>query len=531
VNPRLHDLDRARAYHEASKHTWQSVRRPGRRLDWANQPSPFRWFAGAPAVALDPRPAPLASATQDVLGRLLAPLAGPAPAIDLELVARLLHHSVAISAWKEQRTRSGEVARWSLRVNPSSGNLHPTETYVALRGASGLEDGLWHYRVDRHELELRRRGDAVSALLGAAGRSSDGIAIVIAHSSIAWREAWKYETRAYRYCALDAGHAAHAVLLAARALGLAGGVVARFDDAALARALAAPDDETPYLLLPLGAPGALAPLATAGAVREVALGDPLGRPNQLSNEVADWPLVDAIAQATELDGEDLAMAPAPLERRGRAAEPPAFQLPDPAPLAAPLSQVVRRRRSALDFDRERSALTLPELCAILRVARAPFPFDATRVFWGSPLPSEPRDGILVHAWAHAVEGLQGMHRVSNDGRALAPVRADHGRAEAQYLSLEQEIAGDGALALSIAADLEAHLSAQGCRGYRDAFVLAGAIGHALYLAATALGAGATGIGAFYDDDTIRDLALEADTDGQPLYHFSIGAPVPDERLR
>ena len=38
-------------------------------------------------------------------------------------------------------------------------------------------------------------------------------------SSIAWREAWKYRSRAYRYCLLDIGHAWQALLLAARALG------------------------------------------------------------------------------------------------------------------------------------------------------------------------------------------------------------------------------------------------------------------------------------------------------------------------
>ena len=36
---------------------------------------------------------------------------------------------------------------------------------------------------------------------------------------------------------------------------------------------------------------------------------------------------------------------------------------------------------------------------------------------------------------------------------------------------------------------------------------AGAIGHSLYLAAEALGLGATGIGAFYDDEVHRHLNL------------------------
>ena len=41
---------------------------------------------------------------------------------------------MAVSAWKKV---PGSGARYSLRVNPSSGNLHPTETYVALARICG----------------------------------------------------------------------------------------------------------------------------------------------------------------------------------------------------------------------------------------------------------------------------------------------------------------------------------------------------------------------------------------------------------
>jgi nitroreductase len=50
----------------------------------------------------------------------------------------------------------------------------------------------------------------------------------------------------------------------------------------------------------------------------------------------------------------------------------------------------------------------------------------------------------------------------------------------------------------------------------------------LYLAAEALGLGATGIGAFFDDEVHRYLNLAS---GQVVYHFAIGYPVPDSRLR
>ena len=78
-------------------------------------------------------------------------------------------------------------------------------------------------------------------------------------------------------------------------------------------------------------------------------------------------------------------------------------------------------------------------------------------------------------------------------------------------------------------DLERAVRAHGDRGYRYVHFEAGAIGQRLYLAAEALGLGATGIGAFYDEEVHRYLNL-ASEQGQVVYHFAIGYPLPDPRL-
>ena len=56
------------------------------------------------------------------------------------------------------------------------------------------------------------------------------------------------------------------------------------------------------------------------------------------------------------------------------------------------------------------------------------------------------------------------------------------------------------------------------------------IGQALYLAAEAAGVRGTGIGCYFDDVLHRALGL-AGHDWQSLYHFTIGGPVEDLRLR
>ena len=44
------------AYHQATKHTYHSVRANAHFLDWRNQPNPFRTYEGAPLIALPPEP-------------------------------------------------------------------------------------------------------------------------------------------------------------------------------------------------------------------------------------------------------------------------------------------------------------------------------------------------------------------------------------------------------------------------------------------------------------------------------------------
>jgi SagB-type dehydrogenase family enzyme len=78
-------------------------------------------------------------------------------------------------------------------------------------------------------------------------------------------------------------------------------------------------------------------------------------------------------------------------------------------------------------------------------------------------------------------------------------------------------------------DLDRATVTFGDRGYRYVHFEAGAIGHRMYLAAEALGLRATGIGAFYDEEVHSYLDLTPQQ-GQVVYHFAIGHPVPDPRI-
>ncbi len=79
--------------------------------------------------------------------------------------------------------------------------------------------------------------------------AASGAALVFVLTSIAWREAWKYGNRAYRYCLLDMGHAWQALALAARAIGCDTFAIGHFPDDEIAQSCRLHADEWPLLMV------------------------------------------------------------------------------------------------------------------------------------------------------------------------------------------------------------------------------------------------------------------------------------------
>ncbi|MGH2996388.1 MAG: SagB/ThcOx family dehydrogenase [Gaiellaceae bacterium] len=177
------DTAAARRYHEGTKHSYESVRRGARPLDWANRPHPFKDYVG-----LEPEPLPPGE-----LGWLLRWGAGVA------------------------RTRSYGADTYHFRTYSSAGALYPVEVYVADRR------GLWHF----HPLEraLRRLRD-----VDVRSRLADAETVVVL-TGILWRTAWKYGTRGYRHLFWDAGTMLANLLELAGAVGIEAHVVTGFVDA------------------------------------------------------------------------------------------------------------------------------------------------------------------------------------------------------------------------------------------------------------------------------------------------------------
>jgi len=496
------------AYHQATKHTYHSVRANARYLDWHNQPDPFRTYEGVPTILLPPEPGFPNTGTFAVMASLAeitklpagdAPERHEATQLDLDWLSRFLWHSMAVSAWKKV---PGSGARYSLRVNPSSGNLHPTETYLALRSFAGIEDGLYHYRADRHALELRSRGAWTQQLARALEIPwAEESPLVVGLTSIFWREAWKYGERAYRYCCHDLGHAIVSALLAARALGLPGGAVAHFSDVRLARALGlAESDEAPMAFLVFPAQN------TSTEFPDTPVEKVAGIPNELSAEEVRYELLLGMHASTVLPD------PAgPLPRVSTAFQGIAESrapISDPSH-DAPLGLTVRRRRSALDFDARTPPMERRELEELLDFATKDWRADWRGNFGGETMQSERgADFVALYLYVHRARDCEpGVYRWDQANRKLERLHTGNVQRVAAFLSLEQSLAGNSCFTISMIADLGEAARVFGSRGYRYVYFEAGAIGQRLYVGAEALGWNATGIGAFYDDDVHRYLGF------------------------
>jgi SagB-type dehydrogenase family enzyme len=488
-----------REYHEATKHSVESLSRMRQVLDWANMPDPFRHYEGVPVLDLpaDP-PAPEMPALDVLRGTSGSTPVGDGPTF----LSQLLFYSAAISASKRVPSTGYNYA---LRVNPSSGNLHPTEFHFVTRGLKGWPDGLYHYDPSRHMAEQRGLGDFEMKL------ASDSASSVFVLTSVVWREAWKYGERAYRYCLHDIGHAWQALALSARAIGCHSSAAGHFLDDDVAGTLHLNRDEWPMLIVSLH--GKSIPVREADTGKTVWFG---GQANRLSAETVAHQLIDSIHLATKQSGIGSFGTSFAASKPTGSGE---IKLHPPASSTRSFGEVTRMRRSALDFLGGTQSMSLAQLSAILAVAAQPLSAD----FAGTRF-------IQLFLYAHRVVGLQpGIYRFLAERAGLEQIKSGDQRVAAAGLSLGQGLAGNACVAFSMIGDLDGAARTYGDRGYRYVHFEAGAIGQALYLAAEALGLGATGIGAFYDDEVHRHLNL-VPNQGQVVYHFAIGYPVPDPRV-
>jgi SagB-type dehydrogenase family enzyme len=490
-------------YHEATKHSYISVRTNPHFLDFDNQPLPFKIY---PTL----EPSRMATEVRQTGVAALSAIAGSVPAQtlvqsntppDLEAVAQLLYLSAGIT--RQRKYSGGEIY---FRAAACTGALYEVELYLVCGDLGDLPAGVYHFAPAEFGLRRLRAGDYRSVLVEATGGEP-----AIAHAPLTivctctyWRNAWKYQARTYRHFGWDNGTLLANLLAVATALGLPAEVVCGFVDATVNGLLDVdPEREVAFSLVALGHDSEPSSQNAPPAPAEIS---PLGfEIVPLSRDEVDYPLMREMHAASSLDSAAEVAA-----WRGRTplddSPPPAGPVVRLQPLSDaemprdPIEQVILRRGSSRQFAR--TPISRAQLSTMLNRATRGVPADFL----------DPMGTQLNHLYliVHAVEGIEsGAYVFHRDRGVLECLKQGNFRDQAGYLGLEQQLPADSAVDIFFLADLRKIFDRLGNRGYRAVQLEAGILGGKLYLGAYAQRLGATGL-TFYDDDVTRFFSPHAE---------------------
>jgi SagB-type dehydrogenase family enzyme len=453
-------------YHNQTKHSPESVRRNAHFLDWDNRPLPFKIYPDLAPIPL-PRDMPQTGvAALSAIAVSSVPERNVTP--DLPALTSLLYFSAGIT--RRRQYPGGEIL---YRAAACTGALYEIELYLACGELPDLAAGLYHFNPGDFSLRRLREGDFRGVLVAATGgdRAVDHAPVVVIATGIYWRNAWKYQARTYRHFGWDNGTMTANMLAMAAALGLPAKLLCGFVDAQVNGLLDLDTErEVGLTLVALGHTENPAPTAFAAPALNLAT-------VPVSKYEVDYPVMRAMHEASSVPFVEHALACS--EARAKTSSNKLKHVL--------LEEVVLRRGSSRRFTGE--PITLAALSTILEQSTCGIPADF-------PPMNE------IYLIANGVDGLQqGSYYYNAGEQRLEPLALGDFRDRAAYLALEQQLAGDAAVAVFFLADLNRWLARLGPRGYRAAQLEAGILGGKMYLAAYALGLGATGL-TFYDDEVV-----------------------------
>jgi SagB-type dehydrogenase family enzyme len=517
------DSDAARLYHEATKHSYTSVRSNAYALDWENRPLPYKIYPSAGTIAL-PRELELSAmpATAAIAGKaqvsnatsvstLPGTLDGP---LNLEALTRMLFCADGLTS---RRTIGGDA--YHFRAAASAGALYPIEIYLAAIEIDGVEPGLYHFSPADLKLRGLRRGDWRGYLAQAAAMcpALAGAQAILVMSAIFWRSTWKYRARAYRYCFWDAGTILANLIAAAHAEGLGTEIVTAFEDEPIERLIDADGErEGAICMVGLGRAQHAPEPHTIPAGQAATPPAPLELDTiPMSAQEKTYEDLLKMHRASRLESIDEVRALAAASLRVEPLRPPPESvlltvrppiLPSDDSLG--LGGTILRRGSTRAF--ERAPITAEELATIMATAQAPLQADFPRT-------------VEPYLIVNAVDGIEpGAYHYRRESEVFELLKAGDFRGKAGYLCLEQPLGADCSALICYMANLDSALDTLGNRGYRDVHLEAGMLGGRAYLAAYSLSRGASGL-TFYDDDTTKFFAPHA-AGKSPLLMVAVGVP-------
>lgn len=341
-------------YHNATKHSYRSVRNSSHFLDWENQPLPFKIYSTLEPISLpNPMDQPPGMPALEAISGLSAPLEGECVP-DLKTLAQILYFSAGIT--KRRKYPGGEIY---FRAAACTGALYETDLYVVCGNLPDLEAGLYHFSVHDFALRQLRQGDYRGTLVQASGNESatSHSPVIVVCTGTYWRNAWKYRARTYRHFFWDSGTILANLLAVSYALHVPARIVLGFVDEEVNRLLDLDTQrEVTLSLVPLGWTSEL----PAGVLERIV---PLNlKTTPLSQQEVDYPIMRKMHEASGFTNIEEVRAwrseapPKPTPKPvGRLF--PLHPLNDEEMFHDPIYSVILRRGSTREFARKPISFT------------------------------------------------------------------------------------------------------------------------------------------------------------------------------
>ena len=366
-----------------------------------------------------------------------------------------------ISALTAKKTYPG--VEYFLRINPSAGALYPNEIYFQVRGEEGFEDGIYHYENATSSITLLEKinENGIETFMGYETKQNGFIFLI---SSPYYRSSWKYKNRAFRYCLLDSGHLLGCIEASAYLSSYEYKIIYDFEKLSLNKMFGFENQE--FFL-------ASVHFLTSTQEKVEPLQMELLFVDATGTFEKNYLIEEAYANSIHI------------KDKSEVKEKPIFNFHQEV-----FEEAVLKRRSIRDFTEK--SIKKEEFLSVMSILNQPCTSDCD-------------EEVDIYCVINRVEDMKtGLYK---DGEYI---KIGFFHKEAGYLCLEQILGSQSAVTFFLISKSS---------NYQAMYQKAGIIGQRLYLAASYLNIGCTGIGAYYDDEVLEFLEIK---DAMVLYALAIG---------
>jgi SagB-type dehydrogenase family enzyme len=563
-------------YHEATKHSETSLMTSRHYLDFDNKPIPFKIYLELPSISLPVNfPTPEVNALGCISGMLSqrssddmkestttkttttkmmdatnTVTTSSAPDVTMESLAEILFFSAGIT-----RELNYPYGKYYMRAASATGALYPIELYVICDDISpDLVAGVYHFSAPDFSLTRIRKGGYMRYLAAATANNQDiaNSTITIIFTSFAWRNAWKYQARSYRHWFWDSGVIAANLLATTHAMGLPTHTIMGFLDDNVSELLCLEDQrEAAIAMVAVGkrsskdsvasgqqqSEAEILPHVPIPKIRALSKRGEISYPeiwelNRASKLTSKQEIEEWINNAHRHHNQQLKSTTSHhLQEKGASNDENnnnnnviiiPNELKEDIKNSHSLKETILWRGSSRRFAR--TDISLSALKTILYSSTRGVPMDIFR---------ERSSLIEIYFIANGVDGLTpGAYFYNRDISSAATkpptsIQKIRGIASSRnisgYLCLGQSLFSDASVVFFLMTDLQSVLRSLGNRGYRASQFEAGIIAGKIYLAAYALGLGASG-STFFDDAVTEFFSPHA-SNRSTMIAVGVGIPA------